>query len=65
MTRELSAPPGRITRPIRVVRRPPDPATITALGFTCFRLVPSNDADLVAVPLRYSHNAMFAFVRPG
>lgn len=48
----------RITRPLRVVPvRKRDPS-ITALGFTCFRLVDG----VTAIELEHSTNSMFAFV---
>lgn len=65
MTRSLApSRRHRITQPIAIVHRRKDPA-IDALGFQCYRLVPTGDeADpYVALEVARSSNRMFAFVR--
>lgn len=58
MTRSYGTPRSRrITQPLRIVKRPRDPA-ITVLGFTCFRLVMGEPLEV-----KHSTNTMFVFVR--
>ena len=58
MTRSYgSSRSRRITQPLRIVRAAKDPS-IEDLGFSCFRLVMGTP-----VPVTYSTNTMFAFVR--
>jgi len=65
MTRSFvtAARKRRVTQRLRVVGRPRDPA-VTYVGFTCFRLAATGDADDPYVPIQvqFSTNTMFAFV---
>jgi hypothetical protein len=63
MTRSYAAArAGRITKPLVLPRvRPPRDATITPLGFTCFRLMRTYDAGgppFIAIEKRDRRNAM-------
>lgn len=65
MTRSLApSRRRRITQPIAIVRRRRDPA-IDALGFQCYRLVPTGDeADpYVALEVVRGPSRMFALAR--
>jgi hypothetical protein len=58
MTRSYSPRKTAIQRPLR---RAPRHAAVHALGFTCFRLVPTSDG-LEPIELWQSNARMFAFV---
>lgn len=65
MTRSLApSRRRRITQPIAIVHRRRHPA-IDALGFQCYRLVPTGDAaaPYVALEVMRSPSRMFAFAR--
>jgi hypothetical protein len=65
MTRSLApSRRRRITQPIAIVHRRRDPA-IHALGFQCYRLVPTGDAaePYVALEVVRGGSRMFALVR--